>query len=105
VPQVGVRALHERMQSGQPYVLLDVREPFEFELARIGGANLIPLGELPQRTNELDRESEIFVFCHSGTRSERAAEFLRAAGFPKVTNVAGGIDAWSEEIDPNVPRY
>ena len=105
VMQIGVRALQERMQSGQPFVLLDVREPFEFELARIEGANLIPLGELPQRTNELSRESEIFVLCHSGMRSEQAAEFLRSAGFARVANVAGGIDAWSEEIDPNVPRY
>jgi len=104
-PQVGVRALHERMQSGQPFILLDVREPFEFEVARIEGANLIPLGELPQRTHELDREAEIFVLCHSGMRSERAAEYLRAAGFARVANVAGGIDAWSEEVDPNVPRY
>ncbi len=105
VPQIQVRELEERMHSGQPFVLLDVREPFEFEMARIEGANLIPLGELPARIGELDREKEILVFCHSGVRSERAAEFLRSAGFAKVANVAGGIDAWSEEIDPNVPRY
>ena len=105
VPQIPVRELERRMNSGQPFVLLDVREPFEFEMARIEGANLIPLGELPARWEELDREKEIFVFCHSGGRSERAAEFLRSAGFPKVANVAGGIDAWSEEIDPDVPRY
>ena len=105
VPQIDVRQLQERMASGQPFTLLDVREPFEFEMARIEGANLIPLGELPSRCGELDRTQEIFVFCHSGTRSERAAEFLRAAGFSKVANVAGGIDAWSEEIDSNVPRY
>jgi adenylyltransferase/sulfurtransferase len=74
-------------------------------MAQIEGANLIPLGELPARYSELDRAQEIFVFCHSGVRSERAAEFLRSAGFQKVSNVAGGIDAWSEEIDPNVPRY
>jgi molybdopterin/thiamine biosynthesis adenylyltransferase/rhodanese-related sulfurtransferase len=105
VPQIPVRELERRMRSGEPFVLLDVREPFEFEMARIEGANLIPLGELPARWQELDREKEIFVFCHSGVRSERAAEFLRSAGFPKVANVAGGIDAWSEEIDPDVPRY
>ncbi|MBA3651538.1 MAG: molybdopterin-synthase adenylyltransferase MoeB [Chthoniobacterales bacterium] len=104
-PQIAVGELESRMRSGQPFVLLDVREPFEFEMARIEGANLIPLGELPARWQELDREKEIFVFCHSGVRSERAAEFLRSAGFPKVVNVAGGIDAWSEEIDPDVPRY
>ncbi|MDQ3199789.1 MAG: molybdopterin-synthase adenylyltransferase MoeB [Verrucomicrobiota bacterium] len=105
VPQASVRDLEARMKSGQPMTLLDVREPFEFELARIEGANLIPLGELPGRWRELDRKKEIFVLCHSGVRSERAAEFLRSAGFPKVANVAGGIDAWSEEIDPDVPRY
>ncbi len=105
VPQVPVRELEERMKSGRPMILLDVREPFEFELARIEGASLIPLGELPTRWRELDREKEIFVLCHSGMRSERAAEFLRSAGFARVANVAGGIDAWSEEIDPDVPRY
>ncbi|MEO5718411.1 MAG: molybdopterin-synthase adenylyltransferase MoeB [Chthoniobacterales bacterium] len=105
VPQVQVRELAERMRSGRPFVLLDVREPFEFEMARIEGAHLIPLGELPARWRELDREKEIFVLCHSGLRSERAAEFLRGSGCARVANVAGGIDAWSEEIDPDVPRY
>ena len=105
VRQVDVHQLQKRMASGQPFTLLDVREPFEVEMARIEGASLIPLGQLPTRYGELDRTREIFVFCHSGVRSERAAEFLRSAGFSKVANVAGGIDAWSEEIDPNVPRY
>jgi len=105
VPQVDVHQLQERMASGRPFTLLDVREPFEVDMAHIEGANLIPLGELPTRYRELDRTREIFVFCHSGMRSERAAEFLRSAGFSKVANVAGGIDAWSEEIDSNVPRY
>ncbi len=105
VPQIQVRELEERMRSGRPFLLLDVREPFEYEMARIEGANLIPLGELPARWRELDREKEVYVLCHSGVRSERAAEFLRASGFPRVANVAGGIDAWSEEIDPDVPRY
>jgi adenylyltransferase/sulfurtransferase len=105
VPQIDVRGLRERMDSGRPFLLLDVREPFEFEMARIEGANLIPLGELPERYQELDREQEIFVFCHSGVRSAQAAEFLRSAGFANVANVAGGIDAWSQEIDPDVPRY
>jgi adenylyltransferase/sulfurtransferase len=105
IPQIQVRELQERMESGRPFTLLDVREPFEFEMARIEGANLIPLGELPRRIGELDREAEILVFCHSGMRSERAAEFLRSAGFAKVASVAGGIDAWSQEIDPDVPRY
>jgi len=105
VPQISVRELQARMKAGRAFILLDVRETFEFEMARIAGAKLIPLGELPARYTELGRAQEIFVFCHSGVRSERAAEFLRSAGFAKVSNVAGGIDAWSEEIDPNVPRY
>ena len=105
VPEIDVRALQARMASDLPFILLDVREPFEVELARIDGADLISLGQLPARFHELDREKEIFVFCHSGVRSAQAAEFLRSAGFPKVANVAGGIDAWSQEIDPDVPRY
>src|SRR5450432_663117 len=105
IPQIDVRELQERMASGQPFILLDVRELFEFEMARIEGANLIPLGQLPARFHELDREKEIFVFCHSGVRSQQASEFLCSAGLPKVANVAGGIDAWSQEIDPDVPRY
>jgi adenylyltransferase/sulfurtransferase len=105
VPRISVRELQDRMESAEPFVLLDVRESFEFEMARIEGAKLIPLAELPQRIGELDRTKETFVFCHSGVRSERAAEFLREAGFARVSNVAGGIDAWSQEIDPDVPRY
>jgi adenylyltransferase/sulfurtransferase len=105
VPEISVHELQERMESRRPFVLLDVREPFEFEMARIEGAKLIPLGELPRRIEELDQTKEVFVFCHSGIRSERAAEFLRGAGFMRVSNVAGGIDAWSQEIDPDVPRY
>jgi len=100
-----VRELRDRRDSGEHFTLLDVREPFEFEIARIEGASLIPLGELPERWQELDREEEILVYCHSGMRSAQAAEFLRSNGFTKVANVAGGIDAWSQEIDPSVPRY
>ncbi len=105
LPEIDVHALQRKLASGAPLTLLDVREPFEHEIAQIAGASLIPLGQLPARLSELEREQEIFVFCHSGVRSARAAEFLRSAGFAKVTNVAGGIDAWSEEIDPDVPRY
>ncbi len=103
--EIDVQTLQRKLASDEAAFLLDVREPFEFELARIEGANLIPLGQLPTRVDELDREKEILVLCHTGMRSARAAEFLLAAGFTKVANVAGGIDAWSEEIDPDVPRY
>lgn len=105
VPEIDVHALQEKLASVEPAVLLDVREPFEFELARIAGANLIPLGQLPARVEELDREKEILVLCHTGMRSAVATELLLGAGFTKVANVAGGIDAWSAEIDPSVPRY
>lgn len=105
IRQIDVHALRERMASGQPFILLDVREPYEHEIAHIAGAKLISLGELPERLDELDRRQEILVHCKSGMRSERAAEFLQSAGFANVANVAGGIDAWSQEIDPDVPRY
>ncbi len=105
VNEIDVQALHKIMEGEGTWTLLDVREPYEVEVASIEGATLMPLGELPARVEELDRNRQIFVFCHSGVRSARATEFLRSAGFPKVANVAGGIDAWSEEIDPSVPRY
>jgi len=86
-------------------VLLDVREPFEFEIARLPNARLIPLGELPARLNELDSRVEIVTYCHHGIRSRRAMELLKGAGFAKVRNLRGGIDAWSVDVDPSVPRY
>ncbi len=103
--EIDVRTLQRKLADGGGALLLDVREPFEVEIAQIDGAQFIPLGQLPARLPELDRVREICVLCHSGVRSGRAAEFLRAAGFPRVRNVAGGIDAWSTEIDPDVPRY
>ncbi|MEM9558398.1 MAG: molybdopterin-synthase adenylyltransferase MoeB [Acidobacteriota bacterium] len=87
------------------HVLLDVREPFEAEIATIEGALLIPLGELPRRLDELDRESILVVHCHHGGRSAQAVGFLRSQGFDRAVNLGGGIDDWSETIDSNVPRY
>ncbi len=103
--EVDVETLQRKLAGAEPALLLDVREPFEVELAQIEGAKLIPLGQLPARIDELDREKEILVLCHSGVRSLRATEFLRSAGFLRVASVVGGIDAWSTEIDPDVPRY
>ncbi|MGI9088427.1 MAG: molybdopterin-synthase adenylyltransferase MoeB [Chthoniobacterales bacterium] len=105
VREISVQELKRRMDAGEPTILLDVREAFEDEIARIDGAKLIPLGELPTRLQELPRTSEVVIHCHSGVRSAHAVELLQAAGFDKVFNLAGGIDAWSEEIDPSVPRY
>lgn len=103
--EISVRELKERLDADAPLILLDVREPHEYELARIEGARLIPLGEVPLRLEELDRGREIVVHCHSGVRSAYAVQLLQNAGFEGALNLAGGIDAWSVEIDPSVPRY
>jgi len=94
-----------KLDKGEKVVLLDVREPWEYDLARIQGAKLIPMGELQQRANELDPESEIIVYCHHGVRSFHATLFLQQMGFTKAKNLAGGIDGWSLRADPSVPRY
>ena len=86
-------------------VLVDVREPREAEIAHIEGARLIPLRDLPSRLGELPSHAEIVTHCHHGQRSLQALEILRGAGFGNVRSLAGGIDAWSREIDPDVPRY
>lgn len=85
--------------------LLDVREPAELELAAVNGVLHIPMRDVPNRLDELDRDKPLVVMCHSGGRSRRVAEFLAANGFDQVMNLAGGIDAWSREVDPQVPRY
>ncbi len=86
-------------------MLIDVREPREWELARIEGARLVPLGTLEAAIPSLDRTSDIVVYCKSGARSANAVRQLRAAGFTRVRNLAGGIRQWSDEVDPLVPRY
>jgi len=104
MPSINVQDLKRKMDAGEKFLLIDVREPFEYEIARIDGAKLIPLREIAQRAGEL-RNEEIVVHCHSGMRSAQAVELLRKAGLTNVSNLEGGIDAWSEEIDPTVPRY
>ena len=84
--------------------LLDVREPYEYQIAQIGG-KLIPQNDVPNRLAEIDRDREVIVHCRSGARSQRIAEFLQQSGYPKVVNLAGGILAWSDEIDPYVQKY
>jgi adenylyltransferase/sulfurtransferase len=98
-------ALSAALAAGEPPIVLDVREPFELELARMDGATEVPLGQLPARLGELDSRRPIVTVCHHGMRSLRAAELLRGAGFGRVRSLAGGIDAWAREIDPTVPRY
>jgi molybdopterin/thiamine biosynthesis adenylyltransferase/rhodanese-related sulfurtransferase len=105
VPAVSVQELKRKMDGSERFELIDVREPFEFEIARIDGAKLIPLGEISERADELPREQPIVVHCHSGRRSEQAVRLLQQHGFANVYNLEGGIDAWSDFIDPTVPKY
>lgn len=103
VPEITVQELKAKMENGGINVL-DVREPYEYEIANLG-APLIPLNELPQRYEELDREQPLAIHCRSGARSANAVKLLQERGFDKVYNVEGGILAWSEEIDPSLPQY
>jgi sulfur-carrier protein adenylyltransferase/sulfurtransferase len=105
VPAISVQELKRKMDTNEAFELIDVREPFEFEIARIDGAKLIPLGEITERADELQREQPIVVHCHSGRRSAQAVRLLQQRGFANVYNLEGGIDAWSDFIDPSVPKY
>jgi adenylyltransferase/sulfurtransferase len=104
VPEITPRELKARLDRGDDIYILDVREPHEYQICNIGG-HLIPLGDLPNRVNELDSSREIVAHCRSGKRSAEASEFLRKAGFRKISNLKGGILAWSDEVDPSVPKY
>jgi len=104
IPQMTVQELKQRRDAGEDIFLLDVREPHEYQIANIGGT-LIPMNQVPQRLAEIDRNREIVVQCRSGARSQRVAEFLAAQGYANVKNLAGGILAWSDQIDPKVPKY
>jgi molybdopterin/thiamine biosynthesis adenylyltransferase/rhodanese-related sulfurtransferase len=105
VASVLPKELAAEMKDGKKVVLVDVREPHEYDIARIEGAKFIPLGDLPERVNELDTADEIVMYCHTGSRSARATQFLRGLGFRKVRNLEGGIEAWSLEVDESIPRY
>jgi adenylyltransferase/sulfurtransferase len=104
IPQMTVKELKRRIDAGEDVQLIDVREPYEYQIAQIGG-KLIPQNDVPQRLAEIDREREVVVHCRSGARSQRIAEFLKQSGYPRVANLAGGILAWSDEIDPRVQKY
>jgi adenylyltransferase/sulfurtransferase len=104
VPEISVRELKGRMDRREKFVLLDVREPREYAKAKIEGSILIPLGFLESRLGELDKSAKLVVHCKVGGRSASAVKLLREKGYDAVS-LAGGIDAWSAEIDPAVPRY
>ncbi len=106
VAQLTPREVAERLRNGEAtLLLLDVREPFERELAAIQPSIHIPMREVAGRLGEIPPGKTVVVYCHSGGRSATVASYLARHGFPDVANLAGGIDAWSREVDPDVPRY
>lgn len=105
IPEISAKELKQKMDRKDKFTLIDVREPSEFQINKIPGAKLIPLGTVAERVSELDSADEIVVHCHFGGRSAKAVELLQKIGFKKVKNLAGGIDAWSQDVDPSCPRY
>jgi molybdopterin/thiamine biosynthesis adenylyltransferase/rhodanese-related sulfurtransferase len=104
IPEITPRELKARLDRGDDLFILDVREPHEYQICNLNG-HLIPLGDLPKRASELDSSREIVAHCRSGKRSADAVQFLQQAGFRKIWNLKGGILAWSDEVDPSVPKY
>ncbi len=103
--EVSVAEVQADLAAGRSPRFLDVREPYEWEIAHLPGATLIPLGQLPARLGELDPDDALVVYCHHGMRSQQAVEVLREAGFGRARSLAGGIDAWAEAVDPTLARY
>ena len=105
IPVISVQELKRKLDAKEKFELVDVREPFEYDICRIPGSKLIPLGELASRMSELDSADEIVLQCKTGGRSGKALKLLREAGFTKLDNLEGGITAWADEIDPSMPKY
>ncbi len=105
VPTITANELKTKLDRKDKFILVDVREPYEYDICNISGSKLIPLGELPARLSELDSADEIVLHCKMGGRSAKALRILQDAGFRKLSNLQGGILAWSEKIDPSIPRY
>ena len=103
--EIDTLTLKERLDGPNPPTVLDVREPWEVEIASVDGAVNIPLGELTGRVGELSRDKPLAIMCHHGGRSAQATAWLRNQGFDHATNVAGGIDAWARTVDPTLSRY
>jgi rhodanese-related sulfurtransferase len=103
--EMTVQELKRRRDAGEEITILDVRNPPEYDVARIEGSKLIPLPELRDRLGEIDPAATIVAHCHHGARSAQAVRFLRQMGFDRAINLAGGIDEWSVNVDPSVPRY
>lgn len=105
IPEITAREVKTLMDEKEPFVLIDVREPHEYQICRIPGSKLIPLGEIPKRMNELNSADQIVVHCKVGLRSAQAVDLLRKAGFRKIHNLKGGILAWADQVDTNMPKY
>jgi adenylyltransferase/sulfurtransferase len=105
IPEITPAEVKKKMDAHEPFVLIDVREPHEYQICSIPGSKLIPLGEVAKRMSELDSADEIVVHCKSGMRSAKAVDFLLKSGFKKIQNMKGGILAWSDQVDPSVPKY
>jgi sulfur-carrier protein adenylyltransferase/sulfurtransferase len=104
VPEIEPEELKRRLDAGENIVVLDIREPYEYQICNLRGY-LIPLGDLPRRVHELNPDREIVAHCHIGVRSAKAVEFLRNKGFRRVANLAGGINAWADKVDRTMPKY
>lgn len=105
IPEIDVITLAGKQEAEEQFFLLDVREPHEADLCKIDGSMLIPLGQIPQRAQEIPKDLPVIIYCHHGGRSARALQFLQTQGFNEVYNVKGGIDAWAVEIEPEMVRY
>ncbi len=104
--EITAEEVKAKLDAADSFTLLDVREPWEFETAKIAGAKLMPMGDIPSRAHqELDPEEHIVVICHHGVRSMNVTVWLRQQGFEKVQSMRGGIDAWSRNVDEKVPKY
>jgi rhodanese-related sulfurtransferase len=103
--EISPREVKDRLDRGEKLLLVDVREPCEYAQCRIEGAKLIPMGTIPANLQQLDSDEDVICYCHHGMRSLDVANWLRAQGVTSAKSMAGGIDRWSMEIDPAVPRY
>lgn len=103
--EITVAELQKKQKAGEQFLLIDVREPWEYEACRIEGAKLIPMRTIPANLQQLDSDRDVICYCHHGQRSLDVAAWLRAQGVETAQSLAGGIDRWSLEIDPAVPRY
>lgn len=104
-PEITSRQLAEKLKSPHPPLVIDVREPYEFAYCHIVGAQLKPLGQIAFWAKTLDSEAELVLYCHVGERSALATAYLQKQGFQRALNLAGGIDAWAAEVEPDMPRY